>query len=113
MLILPERATVYRMAQKQGGQAGQKTEQAVYQRLPVLILPISPFDREVPFAQESTHRAFLPRWLVDIRRQDELRLGWRTNPSGQRVQYRYVVVGIRRHRSFGLRHTHVYLREME
>lgn len=97
------------------GAAGgiQQRLQPIHTNIPGLLQPISSFDQVEEFARRSTHRVLVPRWLTDVRAEDEWRTGRRTNNDGATVPYVYTVVGVRRNRYFGLRHTELFLAERE
>jgi hypothetical protein len=109
MGAFPQTADLWRFVTQP---AGGRRLQVARPRVPVLIIPISSFDALPSFARESTHVAFLPPRLRDLRKDDELRTGRRTDVDGNVTQYRFTIDGIRRYR-FGLRHTEAFLRERE
>jgi hypothetical protein len=113
MLQLTDTCTIWRFGPRPGGVAGQQREQAVRTNVPCLVVPISQADAVAGYSRNSSHKAFLPRWVTDVRLEDELRLGRRTDRAGQPAQYRYVVSGIRRFLTFGLRHIEIFLQERE
>lgn len=113
---LTERCDVWRMV---GTYEGGKTMQAVYTRVPCLRVPISSFDKLAAAltardtsptesfrsqGRQSTDVFLLPAW-ADIREDDELRRGRRTDITGQVVPYRYKVNGIRDYETFGYQDT--------
>jgi hypothetical protein len=105
--------SIHRMMQKAGAATGQKVIQARYAKAPCLIIPISQFQGAMPFALESTHVVFLPRWVTDLRPEDEVRRGRRVTKNNAAVPYVFVVNGIRRYENFGLRHVEAFCKERE
>lgn len=75
-----------------------------------LVQPISSFDQAPPYAQNSTHVVFIPSWWTDVRRNDELRYGRRTNNAGQIVPRQLVVTGFRDFTD-GLMHNEIFCQE--
>lgn len=93
-LILDLRASVWRMAPRQGG--GGYVEQAVYNAIHCAVVPVTSLDAQQPFAYESTHIIWVPRWLV-LRKEDQLRYGRRLpDTAGNVLPWTYVLNGRRR-----------------
>lgn len=113
MLQLTDRATIRRMKQTPGQAAGKQSVQAIYRNVPCLVVPISRFDVLGEFARESTHRIFLPRWCTAVKAEDELDVGRRRDAFGGVLPYRYLVAGVRRYMTFGLRHVELFAKERE
>ncbi len=79
-------------------------------QVPCLVSPISQFDQLPPYARESTVVIFIPRWLIGVRKDDQVWVGARADVDGNRVPVKYVVDGIRSYR-FGLRHVELFCKE--
>lgn len=111
-MLLNERADIYRMMSVPG-KAGQKATRAWRRGVACHLEPISAIDHTVQFALESTHCIYIPLWLTGIRKEDEIRLGGRFTADNTRVNKRYIVKGVRRFPTFGLRHQMAYVEERE
>lgn len=111
-MLLNERGDIYRMMAVVG-KPGQKAVKAWRKGVACHLEPISAIDHTVQFALESTHCIYLPLWLTGLRREDEVRLGGRVTADGTRVPKRYIVKGVRRFPTFGLRHQMAYVEERE
>lgn len=109
-VLLETRAEIWRLL-PDPAKAGRTLEQPWRKGLACHLEPISAIDHTVSFALESTHIIFLPVWFVGLRREDEIRLSGRTDNAGVRMPNRYIVKGIRRYPTFGLRHVAAYVQE--
>jgi hypothetical protein len=111
-VLLTERADIWRLLpvpSKPG-----RSDMKVWRRNVLCHLePISSVDLTVPFALQSTHVIYLPYWVTRLRHEDEIRLSGFVAADGTRVARRYVVKGIRRFGTFGLRHIAAYCEERE
>lgn len=111
MLTFTDRATIYRSVASTSRGPRARSEKPIYTNVPCLVVPISTFDRAVNFARESTHVAWVPRWL-ELLREDELRVGRRTDDFGDKLLYGFVINGTRRFR-VGLQQRAYYATERE
>jgi len=94
--------------------AGRTLEQAVLKGVACHLEPISSIDHTVSYALESTHVVWIhPSLSASVRKEDEIRLGGRVTAGERRTSDRYVVKGIRRFPTFGLRSVACYVQERE
>lgn len=113
---LTERTDLWRMV---GTYDGGKTMKAVLTQVPCLRVPISSFDKLAAAltardttpsesfrsqGRQSTDVFLLPAW-VDVREDDELRRGRRTDITGTVVPFRFTVNGVRDYEQFGYQDT--------
>jgi hypothetical protein len=112
MIPLTERAAIYRSVAEPSKGPNVRVKKAVYASIPCQIVPVSSFDRMSAYSLESTHVIWTPAWL-NLHKEDEVRVGRRTDPvSGIVATYIYVVNGRRRFR-IGLQHRAFYTSERE
>ena len=112
MIPLTERAAINRSVAEPSKGPNVRTKQAVYTDIPCQIVPVSSFDRMSAYSLESTHVIWVPAWL-ELHKEDEVRVGRRTDPiSGTVTTLIYVVNGRRRFR-IGLPHRAFYATERE
>lgn len=107
MLRLTQQCDVVRWVTTSGV---KRSKAIVHPRIGCLVIPISQADQLIPYARESTHRVFLPRWFRDVRTEDELVVGRRALQSGAIEGNRFIVGGVRSF-VFGLQHTEAFVRE--
>ncbi len=94
MLVLPQKAAVWR--QTDDGTGG-RNESQVIKTVDCLVVPVSRFDRQSPYALEATHVLWVPGWLT-LFKEDEVRYGRYATLYGDIEPYVYVVVGRREFR---------------
>jgi hypothetical protein len=91
MLQLTRRGQLWRTLPKSSQQLGS-TQQMINPQVAFEVVPISDFDRPLPYGVEATHVLWVSRWL-GLLKEDEVRYGSYTNPAGQVSQFRFVVNG--------------------
>jgi hypothetical protein len=88
------------------------SDTVVYSTLKCAIIPISSLDLSVPYARESTHVVWTPRWAA-LRKEDQLRYAVQPpDPMGDIRQYIYVINGYSPYR-LGGSHITYYARELD
>lgn len=111
MLPLTERADVYRTVAQPAKGTNVRANTRILQGIPCLIVPMSSFDRQQAYSLEATHVAWFPRWC-ELRKEDQIRSGHRSDSFSDDLTYVYVVNGLRRFR-IGLQHRAYYCTERE
>lgn len=109
MLVLTDRAAVYRSVAEPAKGPRARSQQTIFDALACLVVPVSSYDRVAPYARESTHVVWVPRWATLIK-EDELRVGYRQDVFADRLEFVYVVEGVRRFK-FGFQHRAYYVSE--
>lgn len=107
-LILDRTAAVWRMNAATGGY----TETPVFSAIRCAILPVSKFDAQVSYALQSTHVIWVAHWL-ELRKEDELRVGRRLADAFGNVQPWIYVINGRSQFSPGIPTTAFYASERE
>lgn len=112
MLPFTDRAAIFREQAQPSKGPNVRVKTQLYPNVPCLIVPVSSFDRMNAYGLESTHVVWVPRWLT-LLKEDEVRVGRRTEPvTGTVTPIVYVVNG-RRMFKVGLRHKAFYASERE
>ena len=111
MIPLTERADVYRTIAQPTKGPNVRAESKVYSGIACQFVPMSSFDRQQAYSLEATHVLWVPRWM-DLKKEDQIRTGRRTDPFNNQLTYVYVVNGRRRFR-LGLQHRAYYCTERE
>lgn len=91
IVILTRRGQLWRKVQASQAALGTN-DHLVMAVLPFEVVPVSEPDRVIPYARESTHLMWVPRF-VSMRKEDEVRWGAYVNAAGVEQCYRFVVNG--------------------